>query len=107
MQERLGEKHFEKGAARRTYRKEMDMLVHPGMTFYRLESLNKADPEYECYLAFMRGLGVRDQLIARGRKEATGYDEKRWQECPLPCGCRSLRCHCAAAQPQEQQQQQQ
>ena len=47
VQERLGDMHFEKGAAGRTYRKEMSMLVHPGMTFYRLESLNKADPEYE------------------------------------------------------------
>ena len=47
VQERLRETAREKGVARRTDRKEMGMLVHPGMTFYRLESLNKADPEYE------------------------------------------------------------
>ena len=57
------------------------------MTFYRLESLDKADPEYTYYLAYIRGLEVRDQLIVRGRVEATGFDEKRWHECPLPCGC--------------------
>ena len=92
--------HREKGAARRTYRKKIGKLVHAGMTFNRLESLelDKADREYMYYLAFVRGLGVRDQLIARGRVEATGFDEKRWHECPLPCGCRSLccQCHCAA-----------
>ena len=93
-----GEMHREKGAARRAYRKKVSKLVHPGMTFYRLESLDEADPEYKYYLAFMRGLEVRDLLIARGRVSATGFDEKRWHECPLPCGCRSLccQCHCAA-----------
>ena len=93
--------HREKGEARRTYRKK-SKLVHPGMTFYRLESLDKADREYRCYLAFVRGLGVRDQLIARGRVEATGFDEKRWHECPLPCGCRSLCCQCRCAAVSEQ-----
>ena len=96
-QERLGEMHREKGAARRTYRKKIGKLVHAGMTFYRLESLDKADPEYMYYLAYIRGLEVRDQLIVRGRVEATGFDEKRWHECPLPCGCRSLCCQCRCA----------
>ena len=65
MQERLGEKHFEKGAARRTYRKEMDMLVHPGMTFYRLESLDKADREYMYYTGETISFVTRKSLVVK------------------------------------------